>query len=40
MVGPKKQDLWPRINIHEGKKNKKIPLMNDGSSKVGHDFRK
>ena len=39
MVGPKKQDFWPRINILEGKKFK-ITSMNDGSSKVGHDFRK
>jgi hypothetical protein len=39
MVGPKQQDFWPRINILEGKKIK-IPLMNDGSSKIGHDFRK
>jgi hypothetical protein len=23
MVGPKKQDFWPRINILEGKKSKK-----------------
>ena len=37
MVGPKKQDFWPKINIVEGKKN---PLMNDSSSKIGHDFRK
>ena len=38
MVGPKKQEFWPRINILEGKK--KIPLMNVGSSKIGHDFGK
>ena len=39
MVGPKKQDFCSRINILEGKKLK-IPSMNDGSSKIGHDFRK
>ena len=33
MVGPKKQDFWPRINILEGKINLKI------LSKIGHDFR-
>jgi hypothetical protein len=38
MVGPKKQDFWPRSNIL---KEKKIPFMNyDASSKIGHDFRK
>ena len=40
MVRPKKQDFWPRINTPEGKKKlKKNPLMNDSSSKIGHDFR-
>ena len=32
MVGPKKQDFWPRINILKGIK-KKNPSMNYGSSK-------
>ena len=35
MVGPKKQDVWPRMKIRY-----KIPWMNDGASKIGHDFRK
>ena len=39
MVGPKKQDFWQRINILERILFLKIPLMNDGSSKIGHDFR-
>ena len=38
MVGPKKQDFWPRINILEGKKFKKILSMNVSLSKIGHDF--
>ena len=38
MVGPKKQDFWPRINILEGKKLKKILSMNVSLSKIGHDF--
>ena len=33
MAGPKNQDFWPRINILTGKKTRKIPSMNDGSSK-------
>ena len=37
MVGPKKQDYWPKINILEGGKNK-IVLKNVSSSKNGHDF--
>jgi hypothetical protein len=37
MMGPKKQDFWQRINILEGFFLN--PLMNDGSSKIGHDFR-
>ena len=37
MLGPKKQDLWPRINILKGKKKKILP-MNYSSSKIGHDF--
>ena len=32
MVGPKKQDFWPRINVPKGKKNKD-PSMNYGLSK-------
>ena len=28
MVGPKKQDFWPRINILKGKLFEKIQLMN------------
>jgi hypothetical protein len=27
MVGPKKQDLWPRINILEGKEIEKFRQM-------------
>jgi hypothetical protein len=38
MVGPKKQDFWPRINIFEAKEKLKILPMNDGPSKVGHEF--
>ena len=38
MVGPKRQDFWPRINILEGKKNSKNLAMNVSSSKIGHDF--
>jgi hypothetical protein len=38
MVGPKKQDFWPRINILEGKEIK-IQSMIDSLSKIGHDFR-
>ena len=34
MVGPKKQDFWPQINILKGKKIKN-PSMNDCSSKFG-----
>ena len=33
MVGPKKQDFWPRINILKGNLKKENPLMNYGSSK-------
>jgi hypothetical protein len=36
MLGPKKQDFWPKINVLKEKKN---PSMNDGLSKIGHDFR-
>ena len=32
MVGPKKEDFWPKINILKEKKYK-IPMMNDSSSK-------
>ena len=39
MVGPKKQDFWPRINILEGNIFLKILLMDDGASKIGQDFR-
>jgi hypothetical protein len=39
-VGFKKQDFWPRINILEGEKKSKILLINDGLSKIGHNFRK
>ena len=35
MVGPIRQDVWPRINILDGKK---ILSMNVSSSKIGHDF--
>ena len=31
MVGPKKQDFWPKINILKGKKNL---FMNDFSNKL------
>ena len=31
MVGPKKQDFWPRINLLKGKYF--VNAMNDGSSK-------
>ena len=34
MVGPNKQDFWPRINILEGKNL----LMEVSPSKIGHDF--
>ena len=40
MVGPKKQDFWPKINIL---KRKPLCFENTGStslSKIGHDFRK
>ena len=40
MVGPKKQDFWPRINILKGNRSKKNPSMSANSSKIGHDFRK
>ena len=42
LVGAKKQDFWPRINIRTEKikKMKKNPSMNDSSSKIGQDFRK
>jgi hypothetical protein len=33
MVGPKKPDFWPRINMLKEKKNLKILPMNDGLSK-------
>ena len=39
MVGPKKQDFWPKINIPKG--NHRI-FSNTGSaglSKIGHGFR-
>ena len=35
MVGPKKKDFWPRINILEEKKNLS---MNVASSKIGPDL--
>ena len=35
MVGPKKKDFWPRINILEEKKNLSI---NVASSKIGPDL--
>ena len=38
MMGPKKQDFWPKNNMLIGIKMK-IELMNDGSSKIGEDFR-
>ena len=38
MVGPKKQEFWPRINIMKGK-IKNLP-MNASSSKIEHDFNK
>ena len=42
MVGPspKKQDLWPRINILEGKKMKILSMNVSVSSvsKIRHDF--
>ena len=40
MVGPKKQDFWPKITIL---KRKPLFFKNTGSislSKIGHDFRK
>ena len=40
MVGPKKQDFWPKINILKGNK---LYFENTGSSslsKIGHDLRK
>jgi inhibitor of KinA sporulation pathway (predicted exonuclease) len=33
IMGPKKQDFFPRINMLKGKKIKKVLLMNYGSSK-------
>ena len=38
MVGSKKQEFWPRINIMKGK-IKNLP-MNVSSSKIEHDFNK
>ena len=38
MVGPNKQDFWPKINIVK-EKDLKIPSTYDSSSKIGHDFR-
>ena len=37
MVGPKKQDFWPRINIFEGFLKKNLS-MNASLPKIGHDF--
>ena len=42
MVGPKKQDFWPKINILKGN-HCIVRIRNTGStslSKIGHDFRK
>ena len=39
MVGPKKQNFWPKINVLKGN----LYFENTGSassSKIGHDFRK
>ena len=35
MVGPKKQDFWPRINILKGKKFKKICRLMTVRQKLG-----
>ena len=35
MVGPKKQDFWPRINILKGKKIKKICRLMTVRQKLG-----
>ena len=40
MVGPKKEDFWPRINNRVRKEILKNPKRNVSSSKIGHDFRK
>ena len=37
MVGPKKQDFWPKINILEKKPHENLS-MNVSLSKTGHDF--
>ena len=40
MVGPKKQEFWPKINIYT--QRKPLYFENTGSassSKIGHDFR-
>ena len=40
MVGPKKYDFWPRINILLRKILLKIPKRNVSLSKIEHNFRK
>ena len=35
MVGPKKQDFWPRINILKGKKSKRIHRLAPVCQKLG-----
>ena len=41
MVGPKKQDFWPKINIcSQGKPIYFENMGSTSSSKIGHDFRK
>jgi hypothetical protein len=35
MVGPKKQDFWPRMNILEGEKNQKNPSIKTVCQKLG-----
>ena len=41
MVGPKKHDFWPKINILKGKHCTYFENTGSASwSKIGHDFRK
>ena len=37
MVGPKKQDFWPRVNINQREKN---PSMNEVHPKLGMILQK
>ena len=38
MVGPKKQDLWPKINLLKGNHNIFENMGSTSSSKIGLDF--